>query len=224
MRCLVPLGPNSLSAEARKCDSCGVGSGDDMAQRNNARGDHDPPRSLAGDSRRARLVSTLFIAAAVAMVPWIVFLGWTLPPKYSADHWNLLWIGFDVALVGVLAYAAWAAWSRRQILASTAIVTGTLLICDAWFDIVTSLGHRDQWLTLLTGLGAELPLAVFFFWLYRRIVMRTLASVYQIRNRPGPRRLREAKLLYLPDNANRRDDAVGQSPRPAQGGQNGPTK
>ena len=66
------------------------------------------------------------------------------PAKYNAGHWNLLWAGFDIGLLCVLGYAAWAAWFRRQILAATAIVAGTLLLCDAWFDVITSMGHRDQ--------------------------------------------------------------------------------
>ena len=145
-----------------------------------------------------RLVSTLFLAAAVALVPWTIFLGLSLPPKYDAGHWNLLWTGFDVALVCVLSYAAWAAWFRRQILASTVVAAGTLLISDAWFDIITSIGHRDQWLTLLTGFGGELPLALFFFWLYRRVVLHTLAVVHeQLGAGPPPRRLRDARILFL---------------------------
>jgi len=136
--------------------------------------------------------------AALALIPWTIFLGLSLPPKYDAGHWNLLWTGFDVALFCVLGYAAWAAWFRRQILAATAIVAGTLLLCDAWFDIITSIGHRDQWLTLLTGLGGELPLALFFFWLYRRIVLTTLVSFYRLLGEdPPPRRLRDARILRL---------------------------
>jgi len=119
------------------------------------------------------LLSTIFLIIAAGLVPWTVFLGLSLPPKYNAGHWDLLWTGFDVALVGVLGFAAWAAWFRRRTLATAAIVAGTLLLCDAWFDIVTSFGHRDQWLTLLTGFGGEFPLALFFFWLYRRIVLDT---------------------------------------------------
>ena len=142
----------------------------------------------------------------MVLVPWTIFLGLTLPPKYNAGHWNLLWTGFDIGLLCVLGYAAWAAWFRRQILAATAIVAGTLLLCDAWFDIITSIGHRDQWLTLLTGLGGELPLAVFFFWLYRRIVLNTLAAFHQLLgDGPPPRRLRDARILRLstrPETAN----------------------
>jgi hypothetical protein len=132
------------------------------------------------------------------MVPWTVFLGLSLPPKYSAGHWDLLWTGFDVGLICVLGYAGWAAWFRRQIVASTALIAGTLLLCDAWFDIITSLGHSDQWITLLTGLGGELPLAAFFFWLYRRIALNTLAIFHQLLGERLPsRRLRDAPILLL---------------------------
>lgn len=127
-------------------------------------------------TRDVRTLSTVFLLLALCLVGWTVFLGFSLPPSYDARHWNLLWIGFDVAIVAVLTSAAWAAWARRQILASAALIAGTLLLCDAWFDIVTSIGQGDQWVTLLTGFGAELPLALFFFWLHRRLVVAPLLS------------------------------------------------
>ena len=101
--------------------------------------------------RGAQVLATAFLALAAVLVPWTVFLGLSLPPKYDAGHRNILWTGFDVALIVVLGYAAWATWFHRQILATTAIVAGILLLCDAWFDIVTSIGRPDQWVTLLTG-------------------------------------------------------------------------
>jgi hypothetical protein len=152
--------------------------------------------------RGSRVVSGLFLAVAVGMLPWVAFLGVTLPPRYDADHWNLLWVGFDVALLCVLGYAAWAAWFRRQILASTSLIAGTLLLCDAWFDVITSIGHRDQWLTVLTAVGGELPLAIFFFWLYRRIVLTTLATFHELLgDGPSPRRLHEAQIFSFPTRA-----------------------
>ncbi len=148
--------------------------------------------------RHLRQLSTVFLAIATGLVPWVLFLGFSLPPRYDAGHWNLLWIGFDVALVAVLASAAWAAWFRRQVLASTAVVAGTLLLCDAWFDIMTSFGRPGEWVTLVTGFGGELPLAAFFFWLYRRIVLETLAALHaRLGEGPPPRRLRDAHLLLL---------------------------
>jgi hypothetical protein len=148
--------------------------------------------------RAAQILATAFLAMAAILVPWTVFLSISLPPRYDAGHWKLLWTGFDVALTVVLGYAAWAAWFRRQILATTAIVAGTLLLCDAWFDIVTSIGHSDQWVTLLTGFGVEIPLALFFLWLYRRIVLSSVGALHRLAgDEPPPRRLRDAHILLL---------------------------
>lgn len=165
-------------------------------------------------SRRAQLASLFFLSGAVFLVPWTIFLGLTLPPKYDAHHWSVLWTGFDVALIAVLLLAAWAARYRRQILAAIIIVAGTLLICDAWFDMVTSFGSRDDWLTLLTGFGGELPLGIFFFWLSHRMIMNTLTALHrETSDSPRPRRLRdftivewEKEVLGLTENDGSRDD------------------
>ena len=138
-----------------------------------------------------------FLVGAVILIPWTIFLGLTLPPKYHASHWRLLWTGFDASLIAVLLLAAWAAWYQRQILAAIAVIAGTLLFCDAWFDMVTSFGHRDEWLTLLTGFGAELPLGVFFFWLYRRIALSTMTALHRDTGDNDPRRLRDFKIVRV---------------------------
>ena len=143
-------------------------------------------------------MASVLLVSAAALVPWTVFLGLSLPGKYDAGHWSLLWTGFDVVLLSVLAYAGWAAWFRRQILATTAIVAGTLLLCDAWFDIITSIGNSDEGISLVTGFGAEIPLAVFFLALYRHIILRTLEALHlRLDEGPPPRRLRDAQILYL---------------------------
>ena len=116
---------------------------------------------------------------AGGLIPWIVLLALTLPPRYDAGHWRVLWVGYDVAEVLVLTFAAWAAWFRRQILIPISLVTAVLLFCDAWFDIVTSWGHRDQWVTLATGLGAEIPLGLFFLWLCRLLVLRSIRAFHE---------------------------------------------
>jgi hypothetical protein len=47
---------------------------------------------------------------------------------------------------------------RRQLLVLTAFTTGVLLICDAWFDVMTA-GPDTMWLSVATAVLAELPLA-----------------------------------------------------------------
>ena len=62
----------------------------------------------------------------------------------------------------------------------TAIIAGTLLFCDAWFDVITSWGNRDHWVTVITALFAELPLAAFMFWLAYRAIRRSLAAYFAV--------------------------------------------
>jgi hypothetical protein len=48
---------------------------------------------------RVAVVSYLFLVVVVGTLPWVAFLGVTLPAHYDAGHWNLFWVGFDVGLV-----------------------------------------------------------------------------------------------------------------------------
>jgi hypothetical protein len=47
---------------------------------------------------------------------------------------------------------------RRQVMLLTAFATGMLLICDAWFDLMTA-GPNDFWVSELTAAFGDLPLA-----------------------------------------------------------------
>ena len=53
---------------------------------------------MSNPARLGRLIAIAVGVAAFCMIPWTVFLGFTLPRRYDAKHWSLLWIGFDVIL------------------------------------------------------------------------------------------------------------------------------
>ena len=57
------------------------------------------------------------------------------------------------------AATAWAAFRGSQWLVPLAAVTGTMLLCDAWFDIVTSRPGGEMWEAVAEAAFAELPLA-----------------------------------------------------------------
>jgi len=124
-------------------------------------------------SRRIRLV--LMVSATIALIPWIVYLSLTLPEKYVAHNWTATWVGFDVVLLGFLAATVVLGLLRRQLLVLTAFTSGVLLICDAWFDVLTA-GLGDRWLSGLTAVLGELPLAFLLITgslrILRLIVMR----------------------------------------------------
>jgi hypothetical protein len=113
--------------------------------------------------RRRRRIIDLLVITCLGLIPWVVVLGLTLPRRYVADHWTLAWVGFDAALLCALAVTAWAAWRRRQIVIIAALVTGTMLVVDAWFDIVTDSTTRDLIISVVTAVFAELPLAALAF-------------------------------------------------------------
>jgi hypothetical protein len=66
---------------------------------------------------------------------------------------------------------------RRQLLVLTAFTTGVLLICDAWFDVMTA-APMDRWPSVLTALLGELPLAALLITGALRILRLTATRLY----------------------------------------------
>ena len=125
--------------------------------------------------RRVRLV--VMIGAVVGLIPWIVYLAITLPDKYIAHNWPATWVGFDVLLLLFLVATAALGLLRRQLLVLTAFTTGILLVCDAWFDVMTA-SPADRWLSVLTAAVGELPLAVVLITGALRILRLTATRLY----------------------------------------------
>jgi hypothetical protein len=125
--------------------------------------------------RRVRLV--LMVGAIVGLVPWIVYLAITLPDKYIAHNWQATWVGFDILLLVFMIATATLGLLRRQLLVLTAFTTGILLMCDAWFDVMTA-GPADRWLSVFTAVLGELPLAVVLITGALRILRLTATRLY----------------------------------------------
>ncbi len=111
---------------------------------------------------------TLLIVSALLEAAWTVYLGWRLPRHYIADDWRAAWVGLDAAQVLMLLGAAWAAWRRRALLIVFTTAAGTLLLVDAWFDVMTARGGDfDQSLAFLF---LEIPWALVLFWVSYRVM------------------------------------------------------
>src|SRR6185312_15563489 len=94
------------------------------------------PTSTLERVRRTRLV--LLIGAIVGMIPWIVYLASTLPDRYVTYNWTATWVGFDILLLMFITATVVLGLLRRQMLILAAFTTGVLLVCDAWFDVMTA--------------------------------------------------------------------------------------
>ena len=88
-------------------------------------------------------MTVLLAVVAVGLIPWILYLTFTLPSRHVTLHYDVAWVGFDIALTTSFAATARAAFRGSQWLVPLAAVTGTMLCCDAWFDVVTSQGGGD---------------------------------------------------------------------------------
>ena len=109
--------------------------------------------------RPARWVTLLLGFVAVALVPWTLYLTFALPSRHVTLHYDLAWVGFDIALACAFAATTVAALRGSPWLVPLAAVTGTMLVCDAWFDIVTSQGGSEMLEAVAEAVFVELPLA-----------------------------------------------------------------
>lgn len=129
------------------------------------------------DPLRYRIGLALYAGASAFMIAWTVILVRTLPARYLAGQWRIAWTGFDLALVVMLAAMAWAIWRRRQVALLIMVITATLLLCDAWFDVTLSWGGSEEWTSMLTAFGCEIPLAVAMLLRVRSVIIQTAVVV-----------------------------------------------
>jgi len=135
--------------------------------------------------RRRRLGLLIMTTCCVALAGWIVILLFTLPGRYTSSDWRAVWVGLDIAELLGFAATAWAAWRQRQIVIIFMVITGTLLLCDAWFDLALDYGSSDFWASVLSALLAELPLAFLLFAAARRLVRVNVQALMELTGTPG---------------------------------------
>ena len=69
-----------------------------------------------------------------------------------------------------MAMTGWCLWRHLPYLPVAATLTGTLMLCDAWYDVVTTPGRAEGMSLALASL--EIPLAVLSFAVARTAVLR----------------------------------------------------
>ena len=117
-----------------------------------------------GKSEVKGWVAPAFLLCSVVLVPWIVYLGFTLPDRQVSHHYGAAWVGFDVFELIALGATGYFALRRSRFLAVSSASAATLLVCDAWFDVLTS--PRSQLLeSIALAVVIELPLAGICAWL-----------------------------------------------------------
>ncbi|MGI8334877.1 hypothetical protein ACRYCC_33405 [Actinomadura scrupuli] len=119
-----------------------------------------------------RWIGCVIIATGIVMLPWVAGLAVFLPDRHEAADYGTSWVGFDLLLCAVLLRTGWLAWRGREHIELTAAMTGTLLVVDAWFDVMTSSNASEFRTALLLAIFAELPMAAFCLWIAGRVEFR----------------------------------------------------
>jgi hypothetical protein len=107
----------------------------------------------------------LTVLAAV-LVPLLVVDLTAVPTVQTAHRLQLAWGGLDMFETLALAATGFALHRRPALAAIPATATGTLLICDAWINIVPS--ARLALYEAIAMAFIELPLAAVSFWIAAR--------------------------------------------------------
>jgi hypothetical protein len=115
-----------------------------------------------------RWVIVVFATIGVGLLPWTIWLSSSLSPHHVTDRWDIAWSGFDTGLALSFVLTALAAWRRSPWVGACAAATGTLLLTDAWFDVLLESQSDELRTALILAAGAEVPLAALCFWIAYR--------------------------------------------------------
>jgi hypothetical protein len=114
-----------------------------------------------------RWVAPLYLSLSVLLVPWIVYLAFARPAEFGDGHYRVAWIGLDAMEAIALAATARLAYRRSTWIDMSATATATLLIVDAWFDLMTATPGWQLTQSILAAALLEIPLALMSLWIAR---------------------------------------------------------
>lgn len=120
--------------------------------------------------RLRRWLAPLFFLAGLGLLPWTAYLILTLPGKHlQTGYYDLAWGGFDIGLAALLVSTGVGLLRRRLWVQSTATAAATMLVCDAWFDILSSHPGRERLTAAVLAATAELPSAAICLLIARHV-------------------------------------------------------
>jgi len=114
----------------------------------------------------------LYTGTAILLIPWTLYLGWSLPARHLSSHWDVSWTGLDIALIVSFLLTGIMAYVRSMWIVITASTTGSFLLVDAWFDILTEHSGPLFHQAVVTAVVLEIPLALTSFYIAGHALQR----------------------------------------------------
>lgn len=123
-----------------------------------------------------------YLIFALILLPWTLYLAQTLPKQHLAIHWDVSWVGLNIVMfAALLATGIFSYLGSRWIVISSSIL-GSLLLLDAWFDILSARTGNDFRQSLFLAFFVEIPLAVASFVIAGRALVKNETRIVPRRN------------------------------------------
>jgi|SRR5579884_718656 len=114
----------------------------------------------------------LYILGSIVILPWTIFLDQSLPAHHLFRHWDIAWVGLDIGLIVSLLSTGVLAYRESLWVVFAAVSTGSLLIVDAWFDVMGAHAGRELIEACIAAALLELPLAAMSFRLASNVLRK----------------------------------------------------
>lgn len=141
----------------------------------------DPPTRSKGDLDVGNIIlkipawtGKLYFLMAAVLLPWTIYMSFALPRHHSTAHWDIIWSGLDIALVATVALTAYFAHRRSIWIVLTASTTGSLLVVDAWFDVLSEHAITLVQNALVMAIFLEIPLALMSYLLAAHVLRHNI--------------------------------------------------
>jgi hypothetical protein len=153
---------------------------------------------LRGPSSLREWVALGYGAVGIGLLPWAFWLSSSLPATHHSAHWDVAWSGFDVGLAACFCGTGIAAARRSPAwVGAFAAATGTMLIVDAWFDVILESHGNELGTALVEALVFELPTAVICFWIAFRTERFVTRAIRSLHLTPAGERAAESNLVRV---------------------------
>ena len=83
-----------------------------------------------------------------------------MPRYHLSNHWDVSWTGLDIGLIFTLLLTGLLAFRQSKWIVLTAASTGSLLLVDAWFDVMSERQPRQLHEAVILAVFIEIPLAI----------------------------------------------------------------
>jgi hypothetical protein len=117
----------------------------------------------------------LYLILCVFLIPWTVHLSSALPTRHLSQHWDVSWGGLDVGIIVALLFTAILAFKKSKWVTIPATAVGTLLLFDAWFDIMSSRPGAELNEAILMAAFFEIPIALMSYALAFHVLDKNLS-------------------------------------------------